>query len=310
MRSMWIVLWGSICVGLLIGCSERGAVQSDVVVSPRASATVVLPTATVIPTVEPATSVPATATPQLVETAVVVFDEVLYLQPEVVAVYPHDPAAFTQGLLWDDGGFYESTGLRGESSVRRVALDGTVEQIEPVDEAYFAEGLVLVDERLIQLTWQSQVALVYERETLQEVGRFTYTGEGWGICLAEETGILWMSDGSSRLVARDAATFERLSEIEVMLEGEPVVRLNELECVGNHIYANVWQTDLIMQIEQESGRVSAVVDASGLLPAEERVGFSSNDVLNGIAYDPEQALFYLTGKRWPQLFAVRFIPLP
>ena len=309
MRWRLIFLYVCFAVGL-IACGQAEVLQSNVQVALPAeaeieAAVVVRPEATVISTVEP------TVWPQMTATAVPseeVSEEVVRLVPDVLAVYDHDPAAFTQGLLWYEGGFYESTGLYGESSVRRTTLDGTVVQFLPVDAAYFSEGLALVDGRLIQLTWQSQMALVYDRETLTEIGRFAYEGEGWGICFSQETGTLWMSDGSSRLVEREVTTFEPIREIEVLLEGEPVVRLNELECVGEYIYANVWLSDLIMQIERESGRVSAVVEAHGLLTAEERDRYAIDGVLNGIAYDVELDLFYLTGKRWPKLFGVRFVP--
>lgn len=287
----------------LVACGSveepQAAVLPEVATVTSTATSLPAPAVTVVPTM--------TAVPEPTSEATAVSSHVSSLVPEVVAVYEHDAAAFTQGLLWYDGGFYESTGLRGESSLRRVALDGTVTSLVPVDSAYFGEGLARVDDRLIQLTWQSGVALVYDRETLQEIGRFDYDGEGWGICYSPESGTLWMSDGSAVLTERDPGTFAILRTIDVLSNGEPVFRLNELECVGGFVYANVWQTDWIMQIEQESGRVSAVVDASQLLNMEDRASFSSNDVLNGIAYDAESQLFYLTGKRWPKLFAVRFI---
>ena len=217
-RFLSLTLFGVMMLMVLVAC---GGAQDDDVVSG-----VDAPTVTVVPTEPPVptdTAVPPTE-PAPLATATIM-DE--YEQPEtatllkteVVAVYDHDTAAFTQGLLWHEGGFYESTGLRGESSLRRVSLEGDVETLIPVESAYFAEGLVLVDGRLIQLTWQSQVALIYDLETLEEIGHFEYSGEGWGICYSAETDTLWMSDGSDRLTERDPETLEALRVIQASVNG-------------------------------------------------------------------------------------------
>ena len=225
--------------------------------------------------------------------------------PEVLNTYPHDAGAFTQGLLLHDGDLYESTGLFGESSLREVNLEtGEVVRELPVASEYFAEGLALVGDKLVQLTWQNGRAFVYDLETFNQEGRFSYETEGWGLCYDGED--LYMSDGSATLFERDAETFEIVSEKQVRLGSEPVTQLNELECVGDFVYANVWQTDRIVKIDKESGRVVSDIDASALFPAAERPA-DPNAVLNGIAYNPDTDTFYLTGKLWPRLFEVRFV---
>ncbi|HEX7002581.1 MAG TPA: glutaminyl-peptide cyclotransferase [Trueperaceae bacterium] len=216
---------------------------------------------------------------------------------------PHDSGAFTQGLLLHDGLLYESTGLYGRSSLREVdPQSGEVLRIRALDPALFGEGLALVEDRLIQLTWRSGTALIYDLETFEPDGTFEYEGEGWGLCFDGES--LWMSDGSATLFERDPRSFEVVDRVEVTLEGEPVTRLNELECVGEHVYANVWQTNEIVRVVKESGRVDAVVDASGLLSPQMRAVLSPDAVLNGIAYDPQRGRFLLTGKLWPAMFVV------
>lgn len=227
------------------------------------------------------------------------------IEPEIVARFPHDPDAFTQGLLLADGRLYESTGLYGRSSLREVNPDsGEVIRIRHLPPELFGEGLALVDDRLIQLTWRAGVALIYDRETFELLGTFEYEGEGWGLCY--DGSELWMSDGSATLAARDPGTFEVLRQIQVTSRGKPVIRLNELECVGDSVYANVWQSDRIVRVDKSSGKVDAEVDASDLLPPEERASLPAGAVLNGIAHDPQTGLFLVTGKLWPALLSVRF----
>ncbi len=234
--------------------------------------------------------------------------DVPLLAPQVLNEYPHDSSAFTQGLLWDDGYLYESTGLWGQSSLRRVDIETGVPQTAiALDEAYFAEGLERVGNRLIQLTWQAGLAFVYDFDSFEHIDTLQYEGEGWGLCY--DGRYLFMSDSTSRLSIRDPESFELIFRGAVTLEGQviPPQLLNELECVGEHIYANAWNTDYIFRIDKFTGVISAVIDASGLLTAAERDALSSGSVLNGIAYNDEADTFYITGKNWPKLFEVVFI---
>lgn len=227
------------------------------------------------------------------------------LRPQVMLEYPHDPHAFTQGLLFEGGVLYESTGLYGESSLREVDLEtGEPLRTHELEADLFGEGLALVEDRLIQLTWRAGMAIVYDRRSFEELERFSYEGEGWGLCY--DGSLLWMSDGSSTLTIRDPDDFTVVDTVEVTLRDEPVTNLNELECVGEHVYANVWYSNAIVRIVKGSGRIDMLVDASTLLPARIRESLSPDAVLNGIAYDSQRDLFYLTGKLWPSLFAVRF----
>jgi glutamine cyclotransferase len=223
------------------------------------------------------------------------------VRPEIVAVYPHDRQAFTQGLLVHDGKLYESTGLLGRSTLRRVVTaTGTVEKSVRLENHLFGEGLALAGDRFFLLTWQNHVALTYDID-LNPIGQFDYTGEGWGLCYDGRR--LVMSDGSSRLFFRNPTTFAVTGDIEVKTANGPISNLNELECVGSLVYANVWQTELILRIDPTTGDVLDTIDASGLLTAAEAVG---TDVLNGIAFDAERSHFFITGKLWPKLFEVRF----
>lgn len=263
------------------------------------------------------------------------------LEPEVISVRPHDPTAFTQGLLLHDGLLYESTGQYGASSLRQVDPEtGEVLRYLPIPEQFFAEGLALAGEHLYQITWREQTAFqfnlsAFTEQAELEVETFEYEGEGWGLCYDDE--YLWMSDGSDTLDKRDPETFEIVDSVIVTLDDVPISqlttageliitpepstgsatpqpiqytgrrldRLNELECVGDSIYANVWQTDTILRIDKATGAVTAQIDATGLLPEEDRAGA---DVLNGIVYLPDSDTFLLTGKYWPKMFEVRFVP--
>ncbi|HEX9733412.1 MAG TPA: glutaminyl-peptide cyclotransferase [Thermoanaerobaculia bacterium] len=223
---------------------------------------------------------------------------------KVLAEHPHDRRAFTQGLVWHDGLLYESTGQHGWSSVRRVEpATGAVLAQYDLDRSLFGEGLALASGRLIQLTWQTGLALVYDAASLAPVDQFVYQGEGWG--LAWDGRRLAMSDGTSRLTFRDPETFDVLETREVTLDGLPLANLNELEHADGLLYANVWLEDRIVAIDPETGKVRAVIDASGLLSPLERRGV---DALNGIAYDPVSETFWITGKYWPWMFQVVFVP--
>jgi glutaminyl-peptide cyclotransferase len=226
------------------------------------------------------------------------------LRVKVLSVRPHDPAAYTQGLVWDRGTLYESAGLYGRSSLRQVdPRTGEVLRHADVPPRFFAEGLALVGNRLVQLTWKEGVAFVYDALSFGRVGEFHYDGEGWGLC--DDGRRLVMSDGSDRLSFRDRGTFALLGGVDVRLDGRPAQQLNELECVGGAVYANVWRSDEILRIDPASGQVSALIDAGGLLDAAER---AHADVLNGIAYDAAKKTFLITGKLWPKLFEVVFVP--
>jgi glutamine cyclotransferase len=218
----------------------------------------------------------------------------------VVHVYPHDPDAFTQGLEFADGLLYEGTGLNGQSSIRKVRLEnGEVLQIKNLDPHYFGEGITLWGRTLVQLTWQSGVAFVYDRESFEPVRRFTYQGEGWG--LTHDATHLIMSDGSEYLRFLDPGTFRETRRLLVRDGSTPVPRLNELEYVRGEILANVWQTDRIARISPATGRVAAWVDLRGLLDRRDALG---TNVLNGIAYDSARNRLFVTGKLWPKLFEI------
>ncbi len=223
----------------------------------------------------------------------------------MVATHPHDTSAFTQGLLWSEGRVYESTGLRGASVLRMVDLTtGQVLRETAADPEHFGEGLALVGDRLIWLTWQAGTAGVYHQDSFELLDRFAYQGQGWGLC--HDGDRLVMSDGSAALFFRHPETFALLGSVAVTeADGTPVDRLNELECVGETVWANVWLTDRIVVIDPTTGLVVAEADLAGIIsphPADA----DTNDVLNGIAYRSETGTFLLTGKRWPSVFEVRF----
>lgn len=226
------------------------------------------------------------------------------LSVDVVDTIPHDREAFTQGLELADGVLYEGTGLEGESSIRVVDLEtGEVTKQVDLPDDLFGEGITVAGDSVWQITWQDGVAIRRDRATLAEQQRVSYDGEGWGLC--HDGNRLIMSDGSDRLTFRDATTFATSGDVRVRdADGEPVTNLNELECVSGQVYANVWQTDRIVRIDPATGRVTATVDLSGLLPEADRAGV---DVLNGIAAIPGTDEFLVTGKRWPTMFRVRFV---
>lgn len=225
------------------------------------------------------------------------------LRVAVVSERPHDPTAFTQGLVFLGDRLYESTGGYGSSTLRRVEPGtGEIEARIDLPARWFAEGLAAVEDRLIQLTWRSGQAIVWDRESLARMESIPYEGEGWGLCFDGRH--LVMTDGTDVLTFRDPETFQISGRVRVSLEGRPLGYLNELECVDGAVWANVWQTDEIVRIDPFSGRVDTVVDASGLLSPEE---LARADVLNGIARDPQAGTWLLTGKLWPKLFEVDFV---
>lgn len=221
---------------------------------------------------------------------------------QVVNAYPHDPGAFTQGLLWFDGGFYEGTGLEGQSSLRRVEFpSGKVLQKRALPADIFGEGVAQVGDKLVELSWQSRRGFVWDRKTFKPLGEFTYANEGWG--LTYDGQYLIQSDGTSTLTYLDPQTFQPLRQLTVTFNGQMQRNLNELEWINGAIWANVWQTDQIVRIDPATGQITAYLDMTGLLPKQMRTG--KEDVLNGIAYDAEKKRLFLTGKFWPRLFEIK-----
>jgi len=222
----------------------------------------------------------------------------------IVHTYPHDRNAFTEGLVFEDGVLYEGTGLLGQSTLRRVELEtGDILQICELSAEFFGEGITIYGDKIIQLTWQSHIGFVYDKNSFELIQEFNYSTEGWGITHDGER--LIMSDGTSTLHFLDPQTFEEIGQLEVFDNDGPVTKLNELEYVQGEIYANVWQTDRIAIIAPETGRVVGWVDLRGLLTAEDRS--EPVDVLNGIAYDAGTDRLFVTGKLWPKLFEIKLI---
>jgi glutamine cyclotransferase len=239
----------------------------------------------------------------------------------VISRRPHDATAWTQGLQLDeDGRLYESTGLRGRSTIREVdPQTGAVLRSVPLPDEQFGEGLALVGDRLIQLTWQEGVANTWDATTFEGLGALDYEGEGWGLCFDGQR--LVMSDGSDRLTFRDPTTFEATGSVRIEPAGLAPMRLNELECVEGDVWANAWLTDTIVRIDPDAGRVTGTLDLAGLLdqvPLTDPPGVTDSplstqlppatdapDVLNGIAWDAASGTFLVTGKLWPALFEIR-----
>jgi glutaminyl-peptide cyclotransferase len=222
----------------------------------------------------------------------------------VVHAYPHDPTAYCQGLVFDGGLLHESTGRYGESTLRTVELEtGKVLRRQELPEGLFGEGLALVGEKLIQLTWKEGVARVSERSTLNPLDQFEYEGEGWG--LAFDGRHLIQSDGTDRLVFRDPATFAEVRRVRVQARGKPLLRINELEWVEGELYANMWKSDLIARIDPASGEVLGFIDLTGIF--DHRSIPDPDGVLNGIAYDPQGQRLFVTGKLWPKLFEIELV---
>ncbi len=223
----------------------------------------------------------------------------------VIASYPHDRQAFTEGLLIDQGVLYEGTGLNGRSDLRRVDLNtGQVQQSVPLDRKYFGEGITTWQDRIIQLTWQSHIGFVYDKATFKLLKTFDYPSEGWG--LTHDDHSLIMSDGTPTIHFLDPVTLQETRRITVTDQGQPIVNLNELEYVHGEILANVWQTDRIVRISPEDGHVIGWIDLAGLLSSADRQ--QPVDVLNGIAYDAKNDRLFVTGKLWPKLFEIELMP--
>jgi glutamine cyclotransferase len=223
----------------------------------------------------------------------------------ILHTYPHDPHAFTQGLVFVDGHLYESTGINGQSSLRMVDLEsGRILQQQPVDSKYFAEGLTDWGSTLVQLTWETHVGLVYDRFSFRLLRTFSLAGEGWG--LTHDAKSLILSDGTSTLRFLDPASFKEVRRVNVKDRGKPVSDLNELEYIDGEVYANVWHSDRIARISPRTGKVLGWIDLAGLLPAAERSGPEA--VLNGIAWDAAHRRLFVTGKLWPRLFEIQIVP--
>lgn len=222
---------------------------------------------------------------------------------KIVNTFPHDPAAFTQGLIFHNGYLYESTGQYGQSSLRKVELEtGAVLEIHKLSADYFGEGITIWDNKIYQLTWQSYTGFIYDAASFLSLKNFYYATEGWGIIHNGERFVV--SDGTSSLSLLDARTFQEVGRVEVTDNGTPVANINELEWVEGEIFANVLPTDRIARIDPKTGKVIGWINLAGLLGAESK---SQPGVLNGIAYDSENERLFVTGKLWPKLFEIELV---
>lgn len=223
----------------------------------------------------------------------------------VIHVFPHDPQAFTQGLFYHNGFLYEGTGLNGRSSLRKVRLEtGEVVQRTDLDPQFFGEGIALLKNEIVQLTWQSQTGFVYSASDFRLLRHFSYKGEGWGLT-ANGTDF-FMSDGTAEIRVLDGATLREKRRFQVHDGNTPVTLLNELEYVEGEILANVWQTDRIARISPQSGKVVGWIDLTGLLSSVYKL--EQGAVLNGIAYDPTKKRLFVTGKLWPSVYEIQIVP--
>lgn len=221
---------------------------------------------------------------------------------QIVNTYPHDPTAFTQGLIYQDDVLFESTGLNGRSTLRRVELStGRVLNKVDVSQEYFAEGITLFDGKIFQLTWHDGKGFIYDPANFRRTGEFAYEGEGWG--LTHDDRSLILSDGTNKIRFLNPVTFAVERTISVLVDGKPLDELNELEYIKGEIYANIWQTDKIVRIDPSSGKILGWIDLTDLLPVSDR-GRETN-VLNGIAYDRNTDRLFVTGKLWPKLFEIK-----
>ena len=226
---------------------------------------------------------------------------------EIIQTYPHDPQAFTQGLVIYEGYFYESTGLYGQSSLRKVEINtGRVLQQSDLPSEYFGEGLTIWEDSLIQLTWRENTGFVYNLDDFSPIEQFSYPNEGWG--LTHDGTHLIQSDGTATLSFLDPKTYQVTETITVTDQDSEIDQLNELEYIRGEVYANIWQTDDIVRINPQTGAVLGWIDLAGILPEDSMT--INTDVLNGIAYDPESNRLFVTGKNWPNVFEIRLVPQP
>ncbi|MDO5372151.1 MAG: glutaminyl-peptide cyclotransferase [Corynebacterium glutamicum] len=226
-----------------------------------------------------------------------------HLVPEIISTHSFDSTSFTQGLELDGDELIVGTGQYGGSRIYRSSVDGQESVSQSLDPEFFGEGITKSGDAVWQLTWNEGVAFKRDADTLEELDRVSYDGQGWGICSTDDA--LITSDGSSTLTFRDPETFAENSTVDVTLDGSPVGNLNELECVDGEVYANIFLDTDIMRIDPNSGEVTAVIDASNI---PNNATPDTNNVLNGIAHIPDSDRFYITGKRWPDLYEVRFVP--
>lgn len=287
--------------------------------TPTLTATSTLPspthtmTAPATATKAPTVPAPTTAAPMVAPTRLISNLPATYVCPwlghaettpvytfQVINTYPHDSEAYTQGLIYRDSMLYEGTGLYGQSSLRKAALEsGNVEELVELPQQYFGEGITELGGKIFQLTWREQTGFVYDAATFEQLGTFFYPTEGWGLTHDGET--LIMSDGSPNLYFLDPETLQTIGQVEVSTENLPVPRLNELEYVEGEVWANVYQTSCIARIDPANGQVLGWIDITGLLAAEDLPG---SEVPNGIAYDPAGRRVFVTGKHWPKLFEI------
>jgi len=224
---------------------------------------------------------------------------------QVVHTYPHDPNAFTEGLEYRAGFLYESTGIKGQSWLRREKLEtGQVLQQIDIDPQYFGEGITILNQQITQLTWQTEIGFVYDQSSFHLKRTFNYPGEGWA--LTNDGQNIYMDDGTAQIRVWNPLTLQEKRRITVRDHGKPVLNLNELEWVRGEIYANIWEKDVIARISPTDGRVLGWIDLTGILSPSDRTG--REDVLNGIAYDVLGNRLFVTGKYWPKLFEIKVVP--
>ena len=256
---------------------------------------------------QPIAAAPTAATPAVTPPIQVQQSNVKTLDWSIVSAFPHDPTSFTEGLLWHDNSLYESTGMEGQSKLRRVDLQsGQATKNVNLPKEYFGEGLALAGNHLYQLTWQTKVGFVYDAKTFQPLAKFNYRNEGWGLTF--DGSDLIQSDGSDVLTWRDTKNFAAKKTLNVTQDGAPLRNLNELEWIDGYVWANVWQTDDIVVIDPTNGKVVGEINLTGLLGAADRTG--AEDVLNGIAYDAASKRVFVTGKNWSKLFWIRVENMP
>lgn len=233
----------------------------------------------------------------------VYFNSIPIYSYKIVNVYPHDASAFTEGLVYEDGFLYESTGRFNESTLRKVDLQtGEVIKLHKLDENYFGEGITVYDNKIFQLTWKTNVGFIYDKDSFNLTNKFYYNTEGWGITHNDE--YLIMSDGTDEIYFLNPKNFKRVYSIRVHDEFRPITRLNELEFIQGEIYANVWRSDKIARICPHSGRITGWIDLKGLLSPKE---YKNAGTLNGITYDKQSNRIFVTGKMWPKIFEIKLV---